>query len=417
MPNILEMMRARGLNLDQFSGPPQPAPILNEVPNYPMRPDQIYNTLDNSPPDVGYMPPMDETMLQDIDVAPRGQGDSEIPIARVAPAIQEWLGAKEPTDNGIAGQMLSNRRSRADSIGQAAVETLMGGKPVSSQEVADRGLENELKTMNLLARIKSNSSGGGATLMAAEQLMDEAKSLGQPMTFAEAYSIAKSGVGVGYAYNPSQGAVGALPGYDPSRQGTKYAEGYGAQSGENQANIDLGGQVEVTKQDAQVLSDKKAKAPKAYSTMVATDATQQNTRKTIQEAKDLIAWNTTGAGSVLSGVWGTDARTLKGKIDTIKANIGFDKLQEMRVNSPTGGALGQVAVQELEYLQAVIAKLDQAANGPALNAALDDVDRAVQESNQRIKEAYMLDFGTIEGAPQLGGMGAPQGGEDPLGIR
>jgi hypothetical protein len=55
---------------------------------------------------------------------------------------------------------------------------------------------------------------------------------------------------------------------------------------------------------------------------------------------------------------GTDARTLAATVETVQANLGFDELAEMRQNSPTGGALGQVAVQELVALRATIANLD-----------------------------------------------------------
>ena len=63
-------------------------------------------------------------------------------------------------------------------------------------------------------------------------------------------------------------------------------------------------------------------------------------------------------GAVLSNLPGTAARDLKAKIDTVKANIGFDRLQQMRQESPTGGALGQVAVKELDFLQSVRGSLD-----------------------------------------------------------
>lgn len=69
------------------------------------------------------------------------------------------------------------------------------------------------------------------------------------------------------------------------------------------------------------------------------------------------AW-TTGWGSYLALFPGTEAKSLSVKIETIKANIGFDRLQRMRAESPTGGALGQVAVQELVALQSTIANLD-----------------------------------------------------------
>jgi hypothetical protein len=71
-------------------------------------------------------------------------------------------------------------------------------------------------------------------------------------------------------------------------------------------------------------------------------------------------FGTTGfAGAVTSKIPGTQGYDLRKTIETVKANLGFDRLQAMREASPTGGALGQVAVQELEFLQAAVASLDQ----------------------------------------------------------
>jgi hypothetical protein len=67
----------------------------------------------------------------------------------------------------------------------------------------------------------------------------------------------------------------------------------------------------------------------------------------------------TGFSTWLKWIPMTDAKELASIFTTIKANIGFDRLQRMRELSKTGGALGQVAVQELEALQASIASLDQ----------------------------------------------------------
>lgn len=79
----------------------------------------------------------------------------------------------------------------------------------------------------------------------------------------------------------------------------------------------------------------------------------------VLDAKNLVTGLTTGlVGKGQSFVPGTDAFTLKERISTIKANLGFDRLQQMRDASPTGGALGQVAVQELQALQSSVASLD-----------------------------------------------------------
>jgi len=45
-------------------------------------------------------------------------------------------------------------------------------------------------------------------------------------------------------------------------------------------------------------------------------------------------------------------------VSTIKANVGFDRLRQMRDARPTGGALVQVAVQELQALQNSVASLE-----------------------------------------------------------
>jgi len=65
---------------------------------------------------------------------------------------------------------------------------------------------------------------------------------------------------------------------------------------------------------------------------------------------------------------------LSKRLTTIKANLGFDRLQQMRDASPTGGALGQVAVQELIALQSTIASLDQDQSPTQLKEALDKIE-------------------------------------------
>jgi len=80
---------------------------------------------------------------------------------------------------------------------------------------------------------------------------------------------------------------------------------------------------------------------------------------TIDEALDLVGFGTTGPlGQVQSKIGGTTAFDLDKKIDTIKANVGFQQLQSMRDASPTGGALGQVSEREINFLQATIASFD-----------------------------------------------------------
>jgi hypothetical protein len=69
-------------------------------------------------------------------------------------------------------------------------------------------------------------------------------------------------------------------------------------------------------------------------------------------------------GNQLKDISGTGAADLKSSIKTINSAIGFDKLQDMRDRSPTGGALGQVSERELSQLNASLGSLEQSQSTP-----------------------------------------------------
>ena len=89
---------------------------------------------------------------------------------------------------------------------------------------------------------------------------------------------------------------------------------------------------------------------------------------------DDIGISTTGLlGSVNRKIAGTTAFALARKIDTLQANLSFDRIAEMRKNSPTGGALGQVSERELSLLGASVVALDQANNEDEVRRAFTKV--------------------------------------------
>lgn len=65
---------------------------------------------------------------------------------------------------------------------------------------------------------------------------------------------------------------------------------------------------------------------------------------------------------ITENIRGSNASNLLQLTETIRGNIGFDRLQRMRDESPTGGALGQVAIQELSALQASLGSLASSQN-------------------------------------------------------
>lgn len=68
--------------------------------------------------------------------------------------------------------------------------------------------------------------------------------------------------------------------------------------------------------------------------------------------------NVTGLWSLAQSVPGTDAHNAAKLLDTIRANVGFERLQQMRASSPTGGALGQVSELENRLLQSTLGNLE-----------------------------------------------------------
>jgi hypothetical protein len=74
-------------------------------------------------------------------------------------------------------------------------------------------------------------------------------------------------------------------------------------------------------------------------------------------------WETGKSGAFVRGLpgflgKGTEAYDLAGNIKTIDAQSAFSKLQQMRENSPTGGALGNVTEKELDLLKSSVSNLD-----------------------------------------------------------
>lgn len=74
-------------------------------------------------------------------------------------------------------------------------------------------------------------------------------------------------------------------------------------------------------------------------------------------------WQTGKSGALVRSMpdvvaAGTDAYDLDRSLRTIDANTAFSALNEMRQNSPTGGALGSVTAPEMDLLKSTIASLD-----------------------------------------------------------
>jgi len=143
----------------------------------------------------------------------------------------------------------------------------------------------------------------------------------------------------------------------------------------------------------------------------------------------------------------TDADVLEKYATSVKSNISIDRLQAMREASPTGGALGQIPVQQQEYLMQLLGSLDTAQKPPILEdnmkriyniymdiihgygngpkngfrykLSFDELGRPVKGGRKWKGTEYdqFLDSRAFPENPAPAPGAAPAGNNDPLGIR
>lgn len=95
--------------------------------------------------------------------------------------------------------------------------------------------------------------------------------------------------------------------------------------------------------------------------------------------------------AITSKLPGTNARDISGYLDTIGANTAFEKLSQMRQESPTGGAVGNVSDKDLVLLKSTIASLDLGQSTDKLQKDLATVLKSYQKVLYKLpggKEAY-----------------------------
>ena len=126
------------------------------------------------------------------------------------------------------------------------------------------------------------------------------------------------------------------------------------------------------------------------------------TQKVDEALKETGFFSTGLTGEVLGMIPGTGAYDLDATLDTIKANLGFNELQAMRQASPTGGALGQVAVRELEMLQATIASLKKGQSQAKLRNGLAQVKTHYGNWKKAVDAANVQEGGAAAEAQPIG---------------
>jgi hypothetical protein len=151
-----------------------------------------------------------------------------------------------------------------------------------------------------------------------------------------------------------------------------------------------GGEVRVSPGQQQLVQNRD------WQRIQSAEAQSNLVREDIRKALGLVGPNTTGAWASTKDLLfvgaSTDSGRLANALATIKANVGFDNLQTMRENSPTGGALGAVTEKEIAFLQAMQGSLEQAQTPADLAANLKRLDEFFAGREQRRREAFAQDY-------------------------
>ncbi len=174
---------------------------------------------------------------------------------------------------------------------------------------------------------------------------------------------------------------------------------------EGKGKADTAAAIELAKGEGEMRADRAKMQPKAFAALNTAEQQSKNVINAIDRAiPNVNMWSAGFMGQRLENLGSTPAKDLQSQLKTIKANMGFDKLQEMKQNSPTGGALGQVAVQELEYLQSVYASLEQSQSPEQLRENLLIARENITKSNERVRKAYDETYGTNKPAGDISGL-------------
>lgn len=151
-----------------------------------------------------------------------------------------------------------------------------------------------------------------------------------------------------------------------------------------------GGEVRVSPGQQQLVQNRD------WQRIQSAEAQSNLVREDIRKAMSLVGPNTTGALAATKDLpffgASTDSGRLANALATVKANVGFDNLQTMRENSPTGGALGAVTEKEIAFLQAMQGSLEQAQTPADLAANLKRLDEFFAGREQRRREAFAQDY-------------------------
>jgi hypothetical protein len=133
---------------------------------------------------------------------------------------------------------------------------------------------------------------------------------------------------------------------------------------------------------------------KDQTTLSSMDANMDRLARAAKELKDHPGLGgITGKTGAFPDIPGSKAANARAKLNTLKSQVAFSVLQDMRANSKTGGALGAVSDKEGQLLENNLGALDTAQSVEEYQKALQDIIDYTDGAKARAREAFTRSHG------------------------
>lgn len=106
-----------------------------------------------------------------------------------------------------------------------------------------------------------------------------------------------------------------------------------------------------------------------------------------------------GLRGKIPNIPGSDAANAQALLDTLKSQVGFGVLQDMRNASKTGGALGSVSDAEGKRLEANLAALANTQDLKQFQSSLQQILSYSEQAKDRMRDAFNMKHGGHGGLP------------------